>query len=216
MKSMSVTAVPLRPLGKGTILKIWIGILLVVLMGVGLAWIGTSRLQFARTDNGIRYRAWAAGEGEPMTSADVAQAEVQQLDPQGKVMMTSQPGRPEQLLSDAVPAWMNPILLQMRQNGVYQLYVPARVLLEGRPVPPGSPIHADDEIQFRIHVGQIDRGGAQDFLMRQQMQQQMMQQQMEQVQGPGGQGPAGPGGTAPGGAGPAPAPRSPRGGAGIH
>ncbi len=39
---MSVTAVPLRPVAKGTLTKLWVGVGLLVAAGVGFAWQTTS------------------------------------------------------------------------------------------------------------------------------------------------------------------------------
>jgi FKBP-type peptidyl-prolyl cis-trans isomerase FkpA len=207
---MSVTAVPLRPLGKGTIVKFWIGLLLIVLLGVGLAWIGTSRQQFVTTDEGIRYRTFESGEGDPLTPADIAMTELELRGPKGNLIQSSrEAGAPAPLTSENAPPWLTPLVGQMRKGGAYQLFVPASVLLEGQPAPPGFPLKTDEMAEIRVKVLDIQRDGvAQQRLqqqMMQQMQQQMMQQQMEGggAPGPGGApGGGGPGGGAPGGGGP--------------
>jgi hypothetical protein len=78
---MSVTAVPLRPIAKGSLTKLWLGVGLVVLAAAGLAWCGTGaiRSQFATdsefmaenasadgvltTKSGLQYRVIRNGEG---------------------------------------------------------------------------------------------------------------------------------------------------------
>jgi hypothetical protein len=65
---MSVTAVPLHPLSKGTIVKLWIGILAVLLLGAGLAWIGTSAQQYTTTESGLRIRTLKEGTGKTITA----------------------------------------------------------------------------------------------------------------------------------------------------
>lgn len=201
----SVTAVPLRPLGKGTIVKLWIGLLIVVLLGAGLAWLGTSRQQIVAGENGVSYRIYEQGEGEPVTPADVAMVHVETRSPSGEVLeSTKEAGQPAPITADTVPPWLNDLFLKMRKGAAYQVFVPARVLLNGQPLPPDGRIKEDDMIEFRLDVVDIQRDGvAQQRLqqqMMQQMQQQMMQQQMEGGGPPGGP-PGGQGAPgAPGGA----------------
>jgi len=38
-----ITAVPLRPVAKGTLTKLWLGVGVAVVIGVGVAWAGTSK-----------------------------------------------------------------------------------------------------------------------------------------------------------------------------
>lgn len=204
---MSVTAVPLRPLGKGTVLKTWLGLLLLVLLGVGLAWIGTARQQITELADGISYRIFESGEGDPVTAQDVASVHVETRSPRGEILeSTQQAGRPAPLTAETAPPWLGDVFLQMRKGGAYQLWVPARVLLAGQPVPPGGQIKEDDLIEFRLRVVDIQRDGVAQMRLQQQMQQQMMQQMMEQQGGaPGGPG-AAPGGPGPAPGGPVPPP----------
>lgn len=64
---MSVTAVPLRPVKKGAITRLWVGIAAVALAGGGLAWAGTQ---------GVAGETQTAGAAEPGAAAAPA--------PQGK------------------------------------------------------------------------------------------------------------------------------------
>ena len=59
----AVTAVPLRPLARGAVLKLWIGLLVLVLAAAGLAWWGTQGLQIVTLDSGVRYRVVEEGSG---------------------------------------------------------------------------------------------------------------------------------------------------------
>ena len=199
---MSVTAVPLQPLSKGTVAKLWIGILLVVLLAVGLAWIGTSRQQSEALEGGIRFRAYEEGTGDPLTPADVAVARLASVGPNGELL--ADPAPPGPISSEELPPPLRPAFLKMRKGGSYQVYVPVRQLLNGQPLPPGSRVSADDTIQFRFQIMDIQRGGVAQQRMQQLQQQQMMEQMMREQGGrPGG---AAPGGAAPGGASPPPRP----------
>lgn len=205
----SVTAVPLQPLKKGSIAKLWIGLLVVVLLGVGLAWIGTAGQQVTTTASGVQYRTVDAGEGEPITAADLALVQLEIRGPDGQVLQSAD--QPQPLSLQTSPPWLADVVSQMRQGGAYQVFVPAALLLEGQPAPPESPIQPGDRVEFRIRVAQIARGMA------------AMQQMMGG--GPGGPGapgapgapagpgaggaPGGPGGAAPTGPGAGPAPEAP-------
>ncbi len=78
---MSVTAVPLQPIAKGSLTKLWVGIALVILAALVLAWfaMGSIRSDFQSnedyladiaqedgvqvTDSGLHYRILREGEG---------------------------------------------------------------------------------------------------------------------------------------------------------
>ena len=85
---MSVTAVPLRPIKKGGLTKLWIGVGLAVAVAAGGAWIGTRTGPIAKsaqgflarnagaegvvtTPSGLQYKVVEAGAGPKPTDADV-------------------------------------------------------------------------------------------------------------------------------------------------
>ena len=73
---MSVTAVPIQPLKKGSLTKYWAAIALVLAVGGGLAYWGTNdvRQEFGdvvTTASGLRYKIIEAGEGPNPTDNDV-------------------------------------------------------------------------------------------------------------------------------------------------
>lgn len=86
---MSVTAVPLQPIAKGSLTKLWLGVGLVIIVALALAWftMGSIRSQFqtsedylagisddgdvVTTESGLRYRFLEEGEGEPASAGDV-------------------------------------------------------------------------------------------------------------------------------------------------
>ena len=68
---MSVTAVPLQPLKKGSVVKLWIALALLAALAAGLAWWGTSAFQTVTTTSGVGIRTLRAGSGAKITPADV-------------------------------------------------------------------------------------------------------------------------------------------------
>lgn len=203
---MSVTAVPLHPLTKGTIAKLWIGILLAVLIGVGAAWLGTSRLQYSAGEKGARYRVFTAGTGEPLGKDDLALMHVEMLGPKGQVIQSSKDlvdtrsrmprvGSPQPATLEDLSGPLAALKPHIREGGSYQVLVPATEVL-GPNLPPE--LKPTDELEYRLQVVAIERNGISRAraLQQQQMQQQMMEQQlMQEMQRQGG----GPG-AAPGGA----------------
>ena len=59
---MSVTAVPICPLSRGSVLKLWLGLLVLALLAAGLAWVGT-RASSARPPSGVQIQVIEEGEG---------------------------------------------------------------------------------------------------------------------------------------------------------
>jgi len=176
---MSVTAVPLRPVGKGTIAKLWIGIALVVLLAVGLAWVGTSRQQYTTTESGLRIRTIKDGTGETIKVDDLLALNMTGMVKGGEVIHRTQ-GQPDVLAPDQVIPGLREALLTMKKEGVYQVVIPAELAYRDEP-PPGSPIPPGATLEFRVEVLGVLEGMA------------SMQQMMGQggAQGPGG--PPGPG-----------------------
>ena len=56
---MSVTQVPLRPLERGSLLKLWLAIALLVVAAFALAKLGTQPFRSQTTTSGIEFRSHA-------------------------------------------------------------------------------------------------------------------------------------------------------------
>jgi hypothetical protein len=170
-----VTAVPIRPIAKGSLLKLWLGLLLLCLAGAALAWAGTSGLQVNTTANGLRYQVLAAGEGAVITSADLVQ-----LDYVGRANgreFDSSTSRGQPLVtgtSGMIPGFGEALQL-MRPGSRYRVWIPPQLGYNGQ-VPQGAPFGPNDTLEFDLHVLQVAPGMA---AAQQAQQMQQMQQQME-------------------------------------
>jgi FKBP-type peptidyl-prolyl cis-trans isomerase FkpA len=195
----AVTAVPLPPLTKGAVLKLWIALAVLVLAGAGLAWVGTGGMQRTTTKSGVQVRVVDAGRGDPVTRADLfaLRLEVRVGGPTGQLLSDPSQSQPAVASMDSLPPGLSEGLQSMREGGHYQLWVPQRLALPNGP-PPGAPFGADDKLFFNVNVLQIERGMA------------ALQSLMGQ-QGQGG-GPQGPGGAPHGPGGPGGGPMGPGGG----
>ena len=180
-----VTAVPIRPIRKGTLLKLRLGLILLALAAAGLAWIGTRPLQVQTLPSGARYRVLAEGHGVAMTAADVAALHyqlhvnsesapvIQDSEESGQPFVTS--------VQEVFPGFAD-ALVHMRAGGRYLLWLPPGTHVAGGTPPPGAPFTPRDTLVFEIEMLQIAPG------MAAQRQMQMMQQLMQQQQQQGGAG----------------------------
>ncbi|HEX8668867.1 MAG TPA: FKBP-type peptidyl-prolyl cis-trans isomerase [Allosphingosinicella sp.] len=206
---MSATAVPLRPIRKGSVLKLWLGLGLLVLAAAALAWFSTSGFRTVTTPSGVRIRALAQGSGAPITAQDVValhyKLHVNSPDLPA-VQDSREMGQPMVTTTEGVYPGFGEGMKQMRQGGSYVLWLPPGTF-PAEPMP-GAPFTPKDTLVFEIDVLQVERGRAAEFLQMQQLQRMQQLQQMQQMQGGGAEAGPPPGGPVEGG------PAAPGGGAG--
>jgi FKBP-type peptidyl-prolyl cis-trans isomerase FkpA len=178
-----VTAAPIRPVRRGTLVKLWLGLIILCLAAAALAWIGTRPLQEIALPSGARYRVVREGHGAPMAQADIAALHyklhvdrleapaIQSSEERGEPLVTS--------VQEVFPGFAD-ALTHMRAGGRYLLWLPPGTHVTG-PAPPGAPFTPQNTLVFEIDILQIGRGMAAQRQM--QMMQQMMQQQQQQQQG---------------------------------
>lgn len=193
-----VTTVPIRPLARGAMLKMWLALIVLVAAAVGVAWAGTSAMQVITTPSGLRYQVIAEGTGPTVQQPDLVRLHYVGRLADGTVFDSSRArGQPmETGVTGIIPGFSEGLLL-MRKGGKYRLWVPPHLGYNGQ-VPQGAPFGPNDTLQFEIEVLDIMPGLA----AAQQMEQMRQMQEMMQRQGAGPHGE----GAAPGGAGTPPAP----------
>ncbi len=159
---MSVTAVPIRPIKKGSVLKLWAALGLLSAAAGGLAWAGTSGQQVATTASGLRYQVIEEGQGDPITTQDLVALSYEGKTPDGEVFdstarsgqpLVTGPGDPNMIkgFTEAVGL--------MKEKSVYRIWIPPALGYKGQ-VPPGAPFGPDDTLEFRVEVLQVARGMA--------------------------------------------------------
>lgn len=181
-----ITRVPLQPVAKGSLMKIWIGVVLAVLLGAGLAWAATPKtfsidtLQAGTGGNPqdgdmvfVRYTGKLASNGEVFDESQDIPLPVEGLFPAGS---------PFPVEKDATIEGFYQGLQQMQKGGKYELYIPADMAYGSEP-PPGAPIPADADLVFEVEVV--------DFMSRETFDAKLMQLQQQMQSGLGG--PGGPG-----------------------
>ncbi len=199
-----VTAVPIRPVAKGSLTKLWIGVVLAVLVGAGLAW--------AAVPKGLDVDTLTAGTGKTAEVGDVVFVKYKgKLAATDAVFDESQEiplpvegifpeGSPFPVEQGATIDGFFEGLQQMQKGGKYRLFIPAEQAYgaeeKSNPQTGEVVIPANSDLVFEIEV--VDIMSEEAFNRNLGILQQAMQQQMGQG-GPGGA-PGGPGGA------PAPAP----------
>ena len=126
---MSITAVPIQPIKKGSLTKYWLGIALVLAAGGGLAYWGTAgvRTEYGdviTTSSGLRYKVVKTGEGKSPADSDVVLVKYTGSLKDGKVFdQNPQAAFP---VTGVVPGFSEGLKV-MQRGGQYRLWIPAKL-----------------------------------------------------------------------------------------
>jgi FKBP-type peptidyl-prolyl cis-trans isomerase FkpA len=186
-----ITRVPIQPIAKGSLVKLWLGVLAAIALGAGLAW--------AAMPKGVDVDVLTEGTGASPAKDDVIFVRYTGKLADGTVFDQSQdvnlpiPG----LLPQGTPLPLSRMIpgfaegaVKMKKGGKYTLFIPAdkgygaegQTDQQGKQViPPNSDLTFDVEL--------IDFMTEADFQRRIQTLQQAMQMQQMQGAQPGGEGP---------------------------
>ncbi|QNN65018.1 FKBP-type peptidyl-prolyl cis-trans isomerase [Sphingomonas rhizophila] len=160
---MTVTQVPLRPIARGSLVKLWLAIALLVIAAFALARFGTSSFQFETTASGIQFRTIAPGTGDRIKAVDGVYLEYDGRLPDGKVFDSTQ-GKPVPMIPQQVIPGFSEALQMMQKGGQYTVRIPA-ALGYGANVPPGGPIPPNSDLIFDVKIIEVIPNAA---LMQQQ------------------------------------------------
>jgi hypothetical protein len=185
----SVTAVPLRPIARGSLVKLWIGVLVVVALALYLGWRGTAKTvalqgspeQFlawngARagvqtTASGLQYLVLTKGDGEHPTPTDVALVNYVGKLRDGTIFDQQQRAPIE--LARVIPGWTEG-LQKMNRGAKYRFWIPPALGYGDHDAGDGA-IPANSVLEFDVELI--------DFIPAAVLQQQMQMQQQMQHQG---------------------------------
>jgi FKBP-type peptidyl-prolyl cis-trans isomerase FkpA len=179
---MSVTAVPIQPLKKGSLTKYWAAIALVLAAGGGLAYWGTSdvRQEFGdvvTTPSGLRYKIIEAGEGPNPTDNDVVLVSYKGMLKDGTIFdQNPQAGFP---VTGVVPGFSEGLKI-MQRGGKYRLWIPAALGYgpedKRNPQTGEVAIPGGSELTFDVELLEF-KSRAEIEAMQKQMQEMQQQQQ---------------------------------------
>lgn len=197
---MSTSAVPIRPIQKGSMTRLWVGIGAVALAAGGLAWWGTSRVvatkgnaeQFlswnggrigvVTTKSGLQYQIVEPGDGkEKPTDTDVALVGYRGTLQDGSVF--DQNEQVPMPVARVVPGFSEALKI-MSKKSRYRFWLPPKLGYGATP-PQGVPIPPNSVLIFDVNMAEfMPQQQYEAMAMQQQLQQQMQQQQ--QGGAPGG------------------------------
>lgn len=148
---MSATQVPIRPVAKATRLRLFIGLVALILSGAALAWFGAGQMRPEVKPSGLEIRTLAAGEGPLITSQDGVIIDYVGALPDGTEFDRAEDA--PLLVGQVVPGFAE-ALQNMRPGGRYKVRIPAELAYGANP-PPGSPIPPNSPLDFEITVKRV-------------------------------------------------------------
>jgi hypothetical protein len=139
---MTTTAVPIQPIQKGSLRKYWLGVALVVLIGIAFAFWGTHSIPrdsltngtflklnakekgVITTKSGLQYQVIKGGEGPSPTDNDVAIIGYRGAFRDGKVF--DQNPQAPMPVTGVIPGFSEALKL-MQRGGQYKLWIPSEL-----------------------------------------------------------------------------------------
>lgn len=186
-----VTAVPLQPVKKGSVVKLWAALVVLFLAAAALAWVSVPQ--------GLEVDELRAGVGANAKDGDVVFVKYTGKLADGTVFDESRPtGVPPGLFPEGTPLPVEDgatvpgfyqALKRVKAGGKYRFEIPAKLAYGATP-PPGSPIPPNADLTFEVEVTEVM--SRPDFERRVQALQAMMQQQQGAAGAAGGAGGAAP------------------------
>jgi len=183
---MSVTTVPIQPVKKGSLTKIWLGVALIVAAALLLAYTGTqnavvtgaSNEQFLAanadedgvetTASGLQYKVMKPGEGPSPTATDTALVKYEGRLRDGTIFDANE--QTPMPVGGVVPGFSEALQL-MQKGGEYRIWIPSDLAYgeasPGEQIPPNSLLIFDVTLLDFISQAQMEE-------LRQQMQAQGM------------------------------------------
>jgi FKBP-type peptidyl-prolyl cis-trans isomerase len=165
---MSATAVPIRPIKRGSVLRLWVGLILLSVAAAALAWRGTSSLQYHTTESGLQYRVIKEGEGPHPTTADIALIDYTGKLDDGTVFDSTKGKQPVPMpVSGNIPGFSEGLQL-MRKGSVYRFRMPPQLAYgsqgAGGVIPPNATLTFDVSLHQFMNMAQLQgmMGGMQN------------------------------------------------------
>jgi FKBP-type peptidyl-prolyl cis-trans isomerase FkpA len=145
---MSVSQVPLRPVAKGTLVRLWLAVAALIALAFAIAYYGAGQFKNVVVDT------VAAGSGPLITEMDGVIIEYTGRTEDGTVFDSTEGRGPAPFLVMQVVPGFREALTKMQQGGRYKILIPGRLAYGPNP-PAGSPIGPNEDLSFDVHVLQV-------------------------------------------------------------
>ena len=137
-----------------TNLKLWLGFILLIAAGVGLAWLGAAPLRGQTTASGLTIRTIEEGTGPVVKPVDGVLIEYEGRLLDGTVFDSTEGRGPAPIIpSQTIPGFAE-ALTNMQKGGRYSVRIPASLAYGATP-PPGSPIPPNSDLEFDVSVIEV-------------------------------------------------------------
>ena len=147
---MSVAEAAHRPARTGRGAKLWLGFILVIAAGLGLAWLGVQSVN----RRVVQVETVQAGSGPRIQPQDGVLIDYEGRLDNGTVFDTSSGKGPVPLIASQVIPGFAEALSRMQKGGRYHIRIPSSLAYGATP-PQGGPIPPNADLQFDVHVVQV-------------------------------------------------------------
>lgn len=158
-----ITRVPLQPIARGSLTKIWLGVAVIALAAGGVA--------YAALPPTVQVQTLTAGSGDSPTVEDVVLINYKGTLPNGKVFDQAQ--QVPMALGEVVPGFSK-ALVKMQRGGKYKVAIPSELAYGKKAV---GEIPANSDLTFEIEL--LDFKSRAEIEQQQRIMQQLQQMQMQ-------------------------------------
>jgi FKBP-type peptidyl-prolyl cis-trans isomerase FkpA len=156
---VSVAEAAHRPAKTGRSVALWLGFLILIAAGIGLAWAGAGALRPEVTPSGLQFRTIKSGHGAKIGPDDAALMDYVLSADDGKVFDSSEThGGPQPFAMAQVFPGFAEAMTRMQDGGQYRFTMPQRLAFTTGTPPPGWP--KDSALTFDVAVRKVVPGGA--------------------------------------------------------
>ncbi|MEJ2409483.1 MAG: FKBP-type peptidyl-prolyl cis-trans isomerase [Novosphingobium sp.] len=162
-----ITRVPLQPIAKGSLSRIWLGVAAIALAAGGIA--------YAAMPPAVHVETLTVGSGDSPTMDDVVLINYKGTLPDGKVF--DQAKQVPMALGEVVPGFSK-ALVKMQRGGKYKVEIPSSLAYGDKAV---GNIPANTDLTFEIEL--LDFKSRAEIEQQQRIMQQLQQMQMQGAHG---------------------------------
>ncbi len=156
---MSAAEAAHRPAHRGPAIRLWLALAAILAAAIGLAWLGAGSLRGETTESGLYFRTIEEGSGRGIAPIDGVLVEYEGRLEDGTVFDSSEARGPTPMIAGQVIPGFAEALGMMREGGHYRIRIPSDLAYGANPQP-GSPIPANADLTFDVHIVQVVPGAA--------------------------------------------------------